>query len=321
MRTHSVGPLLGVHELDEAASLLRRGGLVAFPTETVYGLGADARNPDAIRRLFAAKGRPADNPLIVHVADITDVPGIVREITPLARTLAARWWPGPLTLVLDADPNLPRITTGGHPTVGVRVPDHPVARRLLELAGVPVAAPSANRSGRPSPTTAEHVLADLGDAVDAIVDGGPCVVGLESTVVDARGDVPVVLREGAVTREHLAAADDAPTPDRAASPGTRYRHYAPTCRVEIAEPADVAQRCATLATQGLRVAALLPSDVPSPAGAVLVVRADDAAETATRLYATFHDAEASGADVLVVAAVLEEGLGRAVMDRLRRAST
>jgi L-threonylcarbamoyladenylate synthase len=309
---------VGTDALDEAAATLRRGGLVAFPTETVYGLGADARDPRAVERVFAVKGRPADNPLIVHLADASWLPRVVREVTPLAQELAARFWPGPLTLVLDAVDGLPAITTGGHPTVGVRVPDHPVAQRLIELADLPVAAPSANRSGRPSPTTARHVVEDLGGDIDAVVDGGASIVGLESTVVDARGPRPIVLREGAVTREELAAPAGT---GRAASPGSRYRHYAPTCRVLVTAPDEVADRCRDLTASGARVGAVVPAATAVPPGVTVVARVDGTPDLAARLYGTFRDAEGANLDVLVVSAVEEAGLGRAVMDRLRRAAS
>ncbi len=303
--------------LADAASTLRAGGLVAFPTETVYGLGADATDPAAVRRIFAAKGRPADNPLIVHLADAADLDRVAARVSPLAAQLARRFWPGPLTLVLEAGDRLPPETTGGHPTVGVRVPDHPVARALLAAADRPVAAPSANRSGRPSPTTAAHVMADLGDVVDVIVDGGACVVGVESTVVDARGPHPVVLREGAVTREHLGvdgAASDA------ASPGTRYRHYAPRCQVLLAEQADAATTAAALSGGGARVAVVLPEAAPAPPGVEVVGRFGDPSALARDLYDALRRAEDAGADHVVVATVAEVGIGRAVMDRLRRAA-
>lgn len=307
--------ILGADELDVAATILREGGLVAFPTETVYGLGAHARDSAAVRRVFAAKGRPADNPLIVHLADPHDLPDVAREVPPSAAGLAARFWPGPLTLVLDAVDDLPAVTTGGHPTVGVRVPDHPVALRLLAAAGVPVAAPSANRSGRPSPTTAAHVVADLGDRVDAVVDGGPAGVGLESTVVDARTSAPIVLREGAVTREDLSASAATGT---AAAPGTRYRHYAPSCRLELCS--DVVPRAAALAGQGLRVGAIVAADAQLPAEVQAIGRYRDLEELARGLYAGLRAAEELGVDVLVAPTVPEHGIGRAVMDRLRRAA-
>ncbi|HVL98743.1 MAG TPA: L-threonylcarbamoyladenylate synthase, partial [Egibacteraceae bacterium] len=215
-----------------AAAVLRAGGLVAFPTETVYGLGADARREDAVRAVFAAKGRPADNPLIVHVADAAGLGAVAASVPPLAARLAERFWPGPLTLVVDAAPAVPAVTTGGLATVAVRVPDHPVALALLRAADLPVAAPSANRSGRPSPTTGAHVVEDLAaSGVALLLDAGPSGIGIESTVVDARGAAPVVLREGAISREDLGGALVAQ--GSPASPGTRYRHYAPACRVEL----------------------------------------------------------------------------------------
>ncbi len=310
---------LGPEDLDRAAAILADGGLVAFPTETVYGLGADALDAEAVSRIFVAKGRPADNPLIVHLADADELERVVAEVTPLARELAARFWPGPLTLVLDARDDVPAETTGGLGTVAIRVPDHPVALGLIRRAGVPVAAPSANRSGRPSPTTAAHVLHDLGDVVDAVVDGGACQHGVESTVVDARGAVPVVLREGSITREALGLGEATATPDElAASPGTRYRHYAPRCRVLVADPGTAADLAGELAGDGVRVG--LVATAAAPAGVVEVARFTDAAALARLLYGALRSAEDAGVDVVVVEAVPATGVGRAVMDRLRRAA-
>ena len=303
-----------------AGELLRSGRLVAFPTETVYGLGADALDTPAVRGVFAAKARPADNPLIVHLPDADGLGRVAATITPLARRLAGEFWPGPITLVLDARPDVPRITTGGLATVAVRVPDHPVAVALLRAAGVPVAAPSANRSGRPSPTTAAHVLADLGGRIDAVVDGGRCTVGVESTVVDARGDQPIVLREGAVTREELGIADVPPTAHGglAASPGTRHRHYQPACRVEIAAAGAAAPRAVALAAAGERVGLLASTEAPE--GIVELGRFHGAGALAALVYGALRDAEDAHLDVVVVESVAETGVGRAVMDRLRRAS-
>jgi L-threonylcarbamoyladenylate synthase len=316
-----------------AAEALRSGGLVAFPTETVYGLGADALDPVAVGRIYAAKGRPADNPIIVHAPDAATAWGVTSGPTQLAERLAERFWPGPLTLVLGAAESLPRAVTAGLDSVAVRVPDDAVALALLRLAGVPVAAPSANRSGRPSPTSADHVLDDLGDAVDIVVDGGPCRVGVESTVADARGDVPVVLREGAITREQLleaAAAGGGPSrsaggtgaaagPDRHASPGTRHRHYAPACRVVVAAPGEAASVADGLAADpSLRVGMVARG--PVPRGVAPVARFTDAEDLAARLYQALRDAEAAGLTDLVVEGVADRGIGRAVMDRLRRAA-
>ncbi len=329
-------------DLAEASSALRAGGLVAFPTETVYGLGANALDPAAVARIFARKGRPVDNPVIVHAPDAETAWRVTTGPTPLALRLADAFWPGPLTLVLTAVEGLPRSVTAGLPSVAVRVPDHPVALALLRAAGLPIAAPSANRSGRPSPTTAGHVLDDLADEVDVVVDGGPCRVGVESTVVDARGAVPIVLREGGVPREQLravAGVDDVVhatrAGDLAASPGTRHRHYAPRCRVVIAPVGDgpavaerlvaerlVAERPAAArpaaASPGRRVGLVGPGAVP--AGVVGVARTAGAEDLAARLYQALRDAETAGVTDLVVEGVPETGIGRAVMDRLRRAA-
>lgn len=304
--------------IDRAAAVLRAGGLVALPTETVYGLGADAQDADAVRSIFAAKGRPPDNPLIVHLADADELDRVASGITPLARSLAARFWPGPLTIVLDALPTLPAVTTGGLVTVAVRVPDHAVARAIIATAGVPVAAPSANRSGRPSPTTADHVAHDLGDHLDLLVDGGPTGLGVESTVVDARGVLPIVYREGALTREQLGPVlrDSA---GALASPGTRYRHYAPTCPVEIVEPEHLADRVVALHAQGLRPGTVAPSKVHID-GVVPIAGFTDVDDLARDLYRALRDAEVADVDVLLCTAVPETGVGRAVMDRLRRAA-
>jgi L-threonylcarbamoyladenylate synthase len=304
-----------------AVDVLRAGGLVAFPTETVYGLGADARDAAAVDRVFRAKGRPSDNPLIVHVAGTDAAAALTARWTALADALAASFWPGPLTLVLDAAPGLAPAVSAGLGTVAVRVPGHPVALALLAAAGVPVAAPSANRSGRPSATTAAHVLGDLGDlggGIDAVIDGGACAVGLESTVVDARGAAPVVLREGAVPREALGAVREPAANALLASPGTRHHHYRPACVVRLADPGAGGGVAAGLAAQGRRVG--LVSRESAPPGVVEVGRFADAAELAERVYDLLRRAEEASVEIVVVETVAEEGIGRAVMDRLRRAA-
>jgi L-threonylcarbamoyladenylate synthase len=231
--------------LAEAGAVLRQGGLVAFPTETVYGLGANALDPVAVRKIFAAKGRPGDNPLIVHVAGRESLAGLVASVPELAWTLIDRFWPGPLTLVLLKAGQVPDGVTAGLPTVGVRMPAHRVALGLIAAAGVPVAAPSANRSGRPSPTTADHVREDLQGRVELILDGGPTGVGVESTVVDVTGPVPVLLRPGGVPLEDLrrVAGEVAVDPalvgqevERPKSPGMKYTHYAPQAPLVLIEP-------------------------------------------------------------------------------------
>ncbi|MDR7482838.1 MAG: L-threonylcarbamoyladenylate synthase [Armatimonadota bacterium] len=320
----------------EAAEVITGGGLVAFPTETVYGLGADALNTEAVERIFAAKGRPADNPLIVHVASPGEVEGLAVAVPDVARLLMARCWPGPLTLVLPAAPQVPLATRGGLATVAVRMPAHPVALALIRTAGCPVAAPSANRSGRPSPTTAQHVLADLADVVDLVLDGGPTPVGVESTVLDLTTSPPSVLRPGGVAVETLreligqVALPPPGAPVLARAPGTRYRHYAPRARVVLVEgPPDrpgqaLAEAVRELWDRGLRVGVMVTAEHAAavPAGAVVRIMGsrDDPATMAARLFAQLRELDEAGLDAIVVEAVEERGLGRAVMDRLRRAA-
>ena len=295
-----------------AVEVLRAGGLVAFPTETVYGLGADAANPDALRRLFAVKGRPTDHPVIVHVARAAQLDDLGRDVPDLAHVLAAAFWPGPLTLVVRR--NVDRVApeaTGGRDTVGIRVPDHPVALELLDAFGGGVAAPSANRFGRVSPTTAQHVRDDLGTDVDVVLDGGPSLVGVESTIVDVTGVEPVVLRVGGIDGEQLARIVGAPLAQRTtgeiAAPGTLAAHYAPNARVELVRTEELGPRADRLRAEGLLVGV-----VESPA---------TAGEYARVLYRQLRDLDARGVDVIL--AVLPpdaEGIGAAVADRLRRAA-
>ncbi len=245
--------------LQPAAAALAAGQLVAFPTETVYGLGGDALDPAAIAAIFAVKGRPADNPLIVHVARPADLRPLTASCPPLAEALLAAFAPGPLTLILPKADAVPAVVTAGLQTIAVRIPAHPVARRLIELAGVPVAAPSANRSGRPSPTRGWHVIEDLDGAIPYIIDAGDCEYGLESTVVDLTGPVPEILRPGAITAEQIrSVAGDvtgigtrqpvhAVHPDKPRSPGMKYRHYAPRAELRIITGHSLAERARTMA--------------------------------------------------------------------------
>ena len=304
--------------LASPAAALRDGGLVAFPTETVYGLGADALSTRAVERIFLAKGRPSDNPLIVHLADASWMDRVA-VVTPLARALAERFWPGPLTLVLDRRDRVPEATAAGLDSVAVRVPASRVARLLIDTAGTPVAAPSANRSGRPSPTTAAHVATDLGEDLDWIIDGGPCEIGIESTVVDARGDAPVVLREGSVTREMLGDRGAIGDPSR--SPGTRHAHYQPRAAVRIAPVGRGQEVAADVASTGARVGLVTGDAIGVPSAVTLLAAPVDDDAMARELYAALRRADALGLDVVVVEAVTDTGVGRAVMDRLRRAGT
>jgi L-threonylcarbamoyladenylate synthase len=312
-------------DIDHAVRVLAGGGLVAFPTETVYGLGADARIAAAVERVFMVKGRPRAHPLIVHVADASGLDAWTAEPPAIARLLAAAFWPGPLTLVLRRAASLPGTATGGAETVGIRVPSHPMARALLAAFGGPIAAPSANRFGAISPTTADHVVADLGDAVDYVLDGGACDIGVESTIVDLSRGHAVLLRPGGIARadlEHVLGARvvDA-DPGAPAAPGTLPAHYAPRARVVAVDPAELARAVhaargpvAVIATAGV----LAPLDFGPD-----VVRSplpDDIAAAARVLYATLRELDARGVATIVAALPPVLGLGEAIADRLRRAA-
>ena len=323
----------------EAADLLRSGRLVAFPTETVYGLGADALDRAAVARIFAAKERPSFDPLIVHLADAAEVADHAEAADasdPRVARLAARFWPGPLTLVLRKRDHIPGIVTAGLPTVALRVPDHPVALALIRAAGVPVAAPSANRFGRVSPTRASHVVRGLGSRVSLVLDGGPCRVGIESTVVLLAEGQAALLRPGGVPAEAIEAeigplhhATDGVTGGAALAPGGSGAHYAPGARLEIVDPfgpgaarrlgARPGERLGLLATS--TAGALAARALGGPFAAAEVLAPDgDPVTVAARLFDALHDLDAAGLDRIVAQPVRAVGLGRAVMDRLRRAA-
>lgn len=331
--------------IGEAAAVLARGGLVAFPTETVYGLGAHALDEAAVARIFAAKGRPATDPVIVHLADAGQLGLVARDIPPVAHTLALAFWAGPLTLVLPKQPDVPAAVTAGLDTVAVRVPVHRVARALMEACGVPVAAPSANTFSRPSPTRAAHVVADLGDAVDLVLDGGPTPIGVESTIVDCTRTPPVLIRPGGLTIEQLrplvpglVVEGRRGSTDRAqVAPGQLLRHYAPAARLTlyVGTPAAVRARLGadarTLAAEGTRVGILAPEeDVMALAPVLAALAASgrvllracgrrDAPETAAHaLFETLRALDAESPDVILAADPGEGGLGAAVRDRLTR---
>jgi L-threonylcarbamoyladenylate synthase len=297
--------------IDAAVAVLRRGGLVAFPTETVYGLGADAGNATALERLFAVKGRPHGHPVIVHLGAASDLDQWARDVPDAARRLAAAFWPGPLTVLVPRADRVPDLVTGGRPAVGVRVPSHPVALDLLRAFGGGVAAPSANRFGRVSPTTAAHVRADLGDDVDLVIDGGPSTVGVESTIVDCTTDVPMVLRHGGLTAAAMAAVLDGPLlgvpsgPSRA--PGMLASHYAPRAMVELVGDSGAAvRRLEELRTAGHA------ADIIDPG--------PDVVAYARHLYEWLREADDRALDVVVVVPPPEEGVGVAVNERLRKAA-
>lgn len=317
--------------LARAVEVIRSGGLVAFPTETVYGLGADALNENAVRKIFIAKERPFDDPLIVHIADAQQLLLLARHIPERAWDLVKKFWPGPLTLVLPKTDRVPAVTTGGLNTVAVRMPGHTIARQLIELSGCPIAAPSANRFGRPSPTTAQHVLEDLDGRIDLILDGGPTPIGVESTVVDLTQYPPMILRPGGVTLEALQEIlgevrllSSAKSEAAKRSPGTRWRHYAPRAQLVLAEPAELEQIVQELLKDGKRVGVMIRQSCLrcSRDSSVLSViqMPSDLSEYARLLFRVLRELDAYGVDVIVVEAVEEHGLGRAIMDRLRKAA-
>jgi L-threonylcarbamoyladenylate synthase len=315
--------------IQKAASIIQAGGLVAFPTETVYGLGADAMNERAIRRIFEAKGRPADNPLIVHVCDRAMLDLVATDVSAKAEALIAAFWPGPLTLVLKRKPQVAESVSAGLSTVAVRMPRSPIALELIRRARTPIAAPSANLSGRPSATTAAHVARDLEGRIDMILDGGATNIGVESTVLDMTSEPPVILRPGWVTREQLrdtiGRVDVVATAEELKrSPGTRHRHYSPRARVVLVEGAStesVEQLCKDFLQEG-SVGFIGHSRVSidnSKFGAILVDNTAD--EYARSIYSALRELDERGVNVIVVEGISEEGEGAAVMDRLRRAAS
>lgn len=306
----------------QAAHLLVRGELVAFPTETVYGLGGDALDARTPQRIYEAKNRPADNPLIVHIAHWKQLEQLTPEIPDTAYPLIRNFWPGPLTMVFKRAENVPLSTTGGQQTVAVRMPDHPVALALLRKAGIPVAAPSANLSGRPSPTTAEHVIDDLNGRIAAVLDGGPTRIGLESTVLDLSAAIPVILRPGGITIDMINAvvpyAISAAPGEAERSPGTRYRHYAPRAKVIVVESLEHSiEEARLLINRGHRVGWIGQN---SPPHALHLMFPNDAAFYARFYYAALRDIDHQGVEVVFVEPVREEGVGVAVMDRVKRSA-
>jgi len=329
--------VLGPDDTDQAAAFIRAGELVAFPTETVYGLGANALDAQAVSSIFAAKGRPQDNPLIVHCASEEQVLSLVGEVDPEARQLMKRFWPGPLTLVLPRTEVIPAVVSAGLDTVAVRVPDHPIARRLIESAGLPIAAPSANLSGRPSPTSAQHVLTDLDGRIKAVLDGGETGWGVESTVVDCTTRPFRLLRPGGATLEELQAVTDVVVDpgvygelqpgSRPRSPGMKYRHYAPRAQVILVEGEDAGERIVSLGrelvSQGRKVGVMAPTEhlaryqefITLPMGSLQHLQ-----QISASLYRLLRQADDLGLEVLLVEGITEVGLGMAIMNRLRRAA-
>lgn len=324
--------------LKEAALSLREGKLVAFPTETVYGLGANALDSLAVGKIFKAKGRPSDNPLIVHIAEKSQLNDLVTEIPPKATLLMEAFWPGPLTLVFKKSGRVPACITAGLDTVAVRMPQNEVALRLIKESGVSIAAPSANLSGRPSPTTAHHVAEDLSGRVEYIIDGGPCAVGVESTVLDMTVPVPIILRPGGVTREMLEMVIGPVEADsvlevqkdvKPRSPGMKYRHYSPKADVTIVrgDSEKIIQKINTLIDQkkqaGLKVGVLTCTENKSRYRADVVLEAGSV-KTPLTIAAGLFDAlrkfDETDVDIIYSEAFNEEGIGQAIMNRLKKAA-
>ena len=308
-----------------AVAVLRAGGLVAFPTETVYGLGADASNPAAVKKIYAAKGRPRNHPLIVHLASAAALPGWAREVPDAANALAQRYWPGPLTLILKRADSVSDLVTGGQDTVALRVPAHPVAQALLAAFGGGIAAPSANRYGRVSATTAAHVRSELGAAVDCVLDGGACDVGIESTIVDLSGAQPTLLRPGSIGAGELEAALGRPLahPGTASprAPGTLAKHYAPRTPLMLMEADLLLELAASMARQGAKVAVLARfAKRPLLEGLEWVAAPADPAGYAHDLYANLRALDDAGASALLVEEPPMEPAWAAVRDRLTRAA-
>lgn len=320
--------------LAQAAQLLQAGEVVGFPTETVYGLAADALSTAAVLKIFAAKGRPADNPLIAHVCSWPMAESLA-TFTPLARQLAAAFWPGPLTLVLAKQPPVPEVVTAGLSTVALRWPAHPAALRLIELTGRPLAAPSANRSGRPSPTLASHVWEDLAGEIPLILDGGAVQIGLESTVVDATGEFPLLLRPGKISPEQLqqlcgkCLLPTQTAAEKPASPGMKYRHYAPQGELHLVADwrAAEALRLSLLADTAKPPLLLLPDAAAAelvrrgvPEAEIIRLGSNDT-QLAARLFAALREADQRQAEQIICLAVAESGLGHAIMNRLSKAAS
>ena len=325
--------------IGEAGEIIKRGGLVAFPTETVYGLGGDALNPEASKKIYASKGRPSDNPLIVHIADPDHLFPIAEEVPEKAKLLASKWWPGPLTMIFRKTKLVPYETSGGLDTVAVRFPNHPVALALIRASGGYIAAPSANTSGRPSPTTARHVAEDLDGRIDMILDGGEVRIGLESTIVDFTEEVPVILRPGYINQKMLEEILGEVRMDpglqsenehiRPKAPGMRYRHYAPKAELTIVEGKrdDVVRKIneltASAISENKKVGVIATEETASlyPMGDIRNIgsRADDK-EIARNLYSVLRDFDEDQADVIFSESFETPRMGQAIMNRLLKAA-
>ncbi len=291
------------------ASILRKGGLVAFPTETVYGLGANALDENAVKKIFEAKGRPSDNPLIVHVSDKEELFALVSKVPEKAQKLMDKFWPGPLTLVLNKSKSVPRAVTAGQETVAIRMPNNKIALELIKQSGIPVAAPSANVSTRPSPTEAKHVLEDLDGKIDAIIDGGRTDIGLESTVIDLTSETPTILRPGKITKEELEKVigkieTKAKAGKVAKAPGMKYKHYSPKAKVILVTKKEIPSLKRKLGTKKIGI----------------ILKEGTFEEFAKSLFSKFREMDKKGIEVILVEKIKEKGLGVAIMNRLKKAA-
>lgn len=335
----------GDEQLEEGARILRQGGLVAFPTETVYGLGANALDKDAAKKIYAAKGRPSDNPLIAHIAKPQELEPLVKEIPKAAEKLMEAYWPGPLTMIFPKSPVVPYETTGGLDTVAVRMPKDPVANRLIELAGVPVAAPSANTSGRPSPTMAAHVYEDMNGKIEMIVDGGPVGIGVESTIVDVTGSIPMLLRPGAVTMEMLRETVGQVEVDPAVgkpmeanvkpkAPGMKYRHYAPQAELVLVEDekhgvspevvAAMTQKALEKLSQGHKTGIICTDETRDLYPKEILVQSlgprGHEETIAHNLFGVLREFDSLGVEYIYSESFSKDHLGQAIMNRLTKAA-
>lgn len=327
--------------IDRASNIIKGGGLVAFPTETVYGLGADGLNPKAIKKIYEAKGRPSDNPLILHISSIDELYTLIKGITPLAKELINAFWPGPLTMIFEKSDIVPKCITGGLDTVAIRFPINKIARAIIKNSKTPIAAPSANSSGKPSPTRASHVKFDLDGKIDMIIDGGACEVGLESTVVDVTGDIPVILRPGAITREMLQAAVGKVDIDAAImgstdkdlkpkAPGMKYKHYSPKAKIIIVEgnQDNVIKAINSLAKQselegkkvGIMATVQTKDLYDSSYNIFNVGDRNDLTAIASNLFKFFRKFDFLNLDIVYTESFAENNLGAAIMNRLKKAA-
>lgn len=320
-------------EIEIAARLIRNGELVAFPTETVYGLGADARRDESVRAIFAAKGRPADNPLIVHISELDMLDRIAAEIPSVALTLAEKFWPGPLTMIFPKRPEIPYVTSGGLETVGIRIPAHPAARALISLSGCPIAAPSANRSGLPSPTTAQHVMEDMNGRISAVLDGGQCEGGVESTVICFDDAQTIhILRPGLIAKEDLspyarsvyvdqAVFEQIASDTKVASPGMKYKHYSPKAKILPVDAPDFESFVNYIkANQNQHTWCLLFDSDPDIADVACLHYGDNGRQQAHDLFFRFRELDALGAELVYVRMPEKTGADLSVYNRLMRAA-